>query len=134
MKAQGGKSGIVLAIRAPKGAPAAGGPQDTEGLDSPESGSGEDCVPLAALAMPDSESGDQMTNPEVGDKVNYQIQGTVTRIEGENAYVKRESVNGQPVDEESGEEEPSPEDQANQADQSERQDLSGMADKMGGMS
>lgn len=62
-----------------------------------KSGNPEDCVPLAALAMPDGEQGDQMANPEVGDKVSYTIEGAVTRIDGDQAYVKRESVNGQPL-------------------------------------
>jgi len=89
----------------------------------------EDCVPLAALGMPDADNGDQMANPEVGDKVSYQSEGTISRIEGEKAYVKRESVNGEPVAEAEDH------DQAaeDQADQGERYELGGMAGKMGGL-
>lgn len=94
-------------------------------------GAGEDCVSLSSLAMPDGEAGDQMANPEVGDKVNYQIEGTVTRIEGDNAYVKRESVNGKPVGGEAAEEEPDPE---LQADDQERGELGGLAGGMGNLS
>ena len=90
----------------------------------------EDCVPLSALAMPDSENGDQMASPEVGDKVTYSIDGTVTRIEGSNAYVKRDSVNGEPVDEKA--------DSEDAGDQSsESSDGSALRDEaqgMGGMS
>lgn len=89
----------------------------------------EDCVPLSSLAMPDADNADQMANPEVGDKVNYQIEGTVTRIEGDNAYVKRDAINGDPVEgsgEDDGQAEPD-------ADDQEGSDLRGMAEKMGGM-
>lgn len=55
----------------------------------------EDCVPLDALAMPDEQ--EQMQPPSVGDEVNYQVTGKVTRIEGENAYVQKKSINGQEV-------------------------------------
>lgn len=60
-----------------------------------ESAGMEDCIPLSSLATPDAE--EQMTNPEVGDEVNYQVTGKVTRIEGENAYVQKTSINGQKV-------------------------------------
>jgi hypothetical protein len=105
--------------------------------DAPKSdepmGSGEDCISLSSLAMPDAENGDQMANPTVGDKVNYQVEGTVTRIEGDNAYVKRETINGQPVDDEDSEagEDPNAPDSD---DDQEREQLGGMADQMGGMS
>lgn len=55
----------------------------------------EDCIPLTALAQPDQT--EQMANPEVGDLVTYTVEGTVTRVEGENAYVQRKAVNGQEV-------------------------------------
>lgn len=85
-----------------------GGPPEggTPNMDAPMAA--EDCVSLASLAMPDEEQGDQMANPEVGDKVNYMVDGTVTRIEGDNAYVKREAVNGKPVEEESAAEDQTP--------------------------
>lgn len=59
--------------------------------------SGEVCVPLAAVALPGV--GDQMgaVNPAPGDPVEFQATGTVTRIEGGNAYVKLDTANGQPV-------------------------------------
>lgn len=63
--------------------------------ESEPMGGGEDCIPTDALAMPDEK--EQMQPPEVGDEVNYQVTGTVTRIEGDNAYVKRKTVNGQEV-------------------------------------
>lgn len=57
----------------------------------------EDCVPVSALAMPDEK--EQMQPPAVGDKVSYQVDGTISRIEGENAYIKKTSVNGEEIDE-----------------------------------
>lgn len=125
--------GPTVAIALPKGAPVDGAQQDTEGLGAPEDmDSGEDCVPLKSLAMPDAENGDQMANPEVGDRVGYQVEGTVTRIEGEDAYVKRESINGEPVDDS----DENNSDQSGQpaGDDQERQELGGMADQLGGMS
>lgn len=56
----------------------------------------EDCIPVSLLAMPDE--GEQMQTPAVGDKVSYNIDGTVTRIEGDQAYIKRDAINGQKVD------------------------------------
>jgi hypothetical protein len=47
-------------------------------------------VPLAALAI-DSE------NPQPGDPVDFQVSGTLDRIEGDLAYVRAESINGQPL-------------------------------------
>lgn len=55
-----------------------------------------DRVPLMALAMPDD--GEQMATPAVGDLVNYQVTGRITSIEGEQAIVQRDSVNGQPLE------------------------------------
>lgn len=55
----------------------------------------EDCVPLNTLSSPGEN--DEMTNPSVGDLVQYQKEGKVTRIEGDNAYVKVNSVNGKPL-------------------------------------
>ena len=56
----------------------------------------EDCVSLSALQMPDE--GEQMQAPAIGDEVNYQVTGRVTRIEGDKAYVQKTSVNGQQVE------------------------------------
>jgi len=55
----------------------------------------EICVDLQALAMPDEK--DQMQPPAVGDKVQANVEGTVSRIEGDKAYVTMEAVNGQKV-------------------------------------
>lgn len=55
----------------------------------------EDCVSLSALAMPGDD--EQMAAPELGDKVQYTVEGTISRIEGDNAYITREAVNGEPV-------------------------------------
>ena len=57
----------------------------------------EFCVPLATLSMPGE--GDQMTPPEVGDVVTASVEGKVTKIDGDNAYVKPTSINGKPIDE-----------------------------------
>jgi hypothetical protein len=56
----------------------------------------EDCIPLSSLSMPDDQ--EQMQNPEVGDMVNYSVEGKVTRIEGENAYVQKTAINGNKVE------------------------------------
>ena len=52
-----------------------------------------DMVPLNLLSMPDDQ--DQMQPPEVGDVVNYQVTGKVVAIEGGNATIQRQSINGQ---------------------------------------
>lgn len=121
----------MVAIGMPKSAPADGAQNDTEDPNGEEMGN-EDCVSLSSLAMPDPENGDQMATPSVGDRVNYTVEGTVSRIEGENAYVKRETVNGQPVAEEG--QGAGDESQGDEGDAQERDQLGGMADQMGGMS
>lgn len=68
-----------------------------EMAETPASHSLEQCVPLASLGVPGE--GEQMENPEVGDQVNFEVAGKVTRIEGDKAYVMPESFNGQPVEE-----------------------------------
>lgn len=55
------------------------------------------CVPLSALQMPGED--EHMNTPGVGDKVTFQAEGTVSRIEGDEAYVKPESANGKPLNE-----------------------------------
>ena len=56
-------------------------------------GSGYVCrVPLDLL----SEDG---VPPQEGDSVDYSVTGTVQSVDAENAEIKIESVNGQPVDE-----------------------------------
>jgi hypothetical protein len=52
-----------------------------------------DTVPLDLLSMPDDQ--EQMQPPEVGDVVNYQVTGKVVAIEGDDAKVQRQSINGQ---------------------------------------
>ena len=63
---------------------------EKHGMDSQE-----DCVPVSALSQPGED--EQMNPPSVGDLVQFQKEGTVTRIEGDNAYVKVNSVNGKPL-------------------------------------
>jgi len=55
----------------------------------------QDTVPVGALAMPDER--EQMTPPEVGDEVSYQVTGRVTAINGELATIERATVNGQEI-------------------------------------
>lgn len=69
-----------------------------DGMDTPEHkpmSGGEWCVPVTALQMPGED--EQMTTPGVGDKVQFQAEGTLTRIEGDNAYIKPEAANGKPL-------------------------------------
>lgn len=55
----------------------------------------EDAVPLDALSQPDEQ--EAMTPPAVGDKVSYSKEGTVSRIDGNKAFVTVTHVNGQEV-------------------------------------
>ena len=137
-----GPPGLMLAIGVPKGggkgAPPGPGPgPDGAGPDDAGAPSGvptTDTVPLDALAMPDAEDGDQMANPQVGDPVTYTVEGHVASIDGDNATVTRDSINGKslegPGDSEPSED-PSQGNQDDQADQNERGALGGMADTMG---
>jgi hypothetical protein len=52
-------------------------------------------VPLKSLAMPGED--DHMNNPEIGDTVEFHGQGKVSGIEGDNALVSLDTVNGDPV-------------------------------------
>ena len=61
----------------------------------PEAAGMEICVPIDSLAMPGQD--EKMNNPGVGDPVQAQVEGTVSRIEGESAYVSVKTVNGKPV-------------------------------------
>lgn len=65
----------------------AGEPKAAGGMEVP--------VPLEALAMPGED--EMMESPAVGDPVQLQAEGKVTRIEGEMAFVMVKSVNGHPV-------------------------------------
>lgn len=57
--------------------------------------SGEICVPLTALAMPDES--EAMQPPADGDKVQGNFEATVSRSEGDKAYIKLTSINGEPL-------------------------------------
>lgn len=81
--------GLIVAIGGKPKPPGAGAP-------SGNNSSNDDCVPLSSLNMPDES--EQMQAPEVGDRVQYTVEGTVSRIDGNEAYVKRETINSQPVD------------------------------------
>lgn len=61
--------------------------------EMPMGGMREVCVPLRALAMPDES--EQMEPPAVGDAIQFNGEGKVSRIEGDNAYVTLSAVNGQ---------------------------------------
>lgn len=100
------------------------GPADTEGQAAPDlvvaigakdKGQGDmgnlDCVPLSALRMPDET--EQLQSPEIGDKVQYVVEGCVKKITGDNAYVERETINGQPAEDNK---EPTPTDPQYQSD------------------
>jgi len=105
-----------------------------EGNEAAEASSGamEQCLPASALAMPDGENQEELASPEVGDTVDYQVQGKVSRVEGGNVYVMPTSINGNPVEESTPEEaaEPSPEEK----DASDLAELQDMAQKQGPMS
>ncbi len=83
-----------------------------------------DSVPLESLAMPDDS--EQMTPPEVGDEVNYQVTGKVVSIEGGVAQVQKTSINGQPVADTDGDQD------ADSPDNDE--DAQGLRTEAGGMS
>ena len=55
-----------------------------------ESAEATHCVPLAALTI-------DGTAPDVGDPVDYTVKGTITKIEGAEAYVTPEMINDQPA-------------------------------------
>lgn len=52
----------------------------------------EICVPTKALAL-DGEQG--AVNPAVGDEVDFSGTATVTRIEGDQAYLAPKTINGE---------------------------------------
>ena len=55
-------------------------------------------VPLDSLSMPGED--DKMNAPAIGDPVQVQAEGTVTKIEGQIAFVSFKSINGKPIDSE----------------------------------
>ena len=67
-------------------------------MAQPEIGGQEVCIPLKALAQPDD--ADAMVTPEQGDSVTFTTDAVITRIEGENAYLKPSAINGTPIGEE----------------------------------
>jgi hypothetical protein len=91
--------------------------------EMPSMANGEMCVPLDALAMPGED--EQLTNPEPGDPVTFNVGGKVSRVEGSNAYVTPETVNGKPV-EKAADQGPAPESGA-------MAELEGMANSQGYM-
>ncbi len=68
--------------------------------DSDDMDGGEVCVPLAALSQPDDK--DTLQTPKVGDSGTMTVDFTVTKIDGDNAYVKPSAVNGTAVGEDAG--------------------------------
>jgi hypothetical protein len=77
---------------------------------TPEGGNGDVAVAIDTL------NADDGTSPAVGDDVDVQVQGKVSRIEGDCAYVTPETCNGKPPPEMSGDNAGSLRDQAQQAD------------------
>lgn len=112
----------LLNYDSPAGLPAGMGSDGDSDGDSDMVG-GEQCLPLSMLAQPDSE--DQMQAPEVGDTGSMTVEYEVTRIDGQNAYIKPKAINGQPIPAEA--EKPTPEDE----DESEGNSLRGEAEAMG---
>lgn len=104
--------------------PPRGPMQEAGELDDGEMDSSEVCIPLKALAQPDDQ--DQVQTPAVGDSVNFSTDGTITRIDGDNAYVKASAVNGVPLDDGSDE----VQNPDSQTPDSEGTDLQGIAQQM----
>jgi hypothetical protein len=71
-------------------------------------------VPLASLSQPDE--GEKMQAPGEGDAISMQVEATVARVEGDQAFIKVTAINGKPLDDEAEEaatdEAPSMDDQA----------------------
>lgn len=63
----------------------------------PTGGGSELPVPLSSLAQPDDT--EQMQSPAQGDTITFTVEATISRIDGETAYVKPSSINGNPLDE-----------------------------------
>ena len=62
---------------------------------SPSPASTTVTVPLSALASPGED--EQMQTPAVGDLVQFQYEGKIASVQGDNAVVALESVNGKPL-------------------------------------
>lgn len=65
------------------------------GGEMPSMPSAEICVPLSALAI--SGDGEEAVAPEPGDQVAVQIEGKVSRVEGNCVFIKAETANGEPM-------------------------------------
>lgn len=63
-----------------------------QNVEPPDEASGDTdlCANLSTLAV-------QGTPPAVGDMVSVTVEGTVTRIDGEHAYITPEKINGEDV-------------------------------------
>lgn len=61
----------------------------------PAAKSNEICVPVSALAI--TGEGEEQVAPEPGDRVSVQIEGKVSRVEGDNVYLAAEMANGEPM-------------------------------------
>ncbi len=68
---------------------------DKPDTTEPQMGAEEVCIPLKALSQPDDS--DVMVTPEAGDSVTFSTDAVITRIDGENAYLKPSAINGQPI-------------------------------------
>lgn len=53
-------------------------------------------VPLDALSQPNEQ--EQMEAPEQGDSGTMQVEFTVSRIEGETAFIRPTAINGKPIE------------------------------------
>ena len=110
---------LIIGMGVPKHiAPPNAGPGNRPGAGIGQNG--EICVPLSSLAQPDAN--DQMQTPEEGDTVTMQVEATVDHIEGNDAYIKPTSINGNAI----------PENPADQADASDDEEPSDEADEAEG--
>lgn len=80
------------------------------------------CVPLSSLAQPDDR--EALQTPAAGDTVSLQVDATVDRIEGDQAYLTLTAVNGKPLEAEARPELPEA------AEQREGEELRGLAAEM----
>lgn len=77
------------------------------GIGKTPTGNPTATVPVDAL----SEDG---VPPEENDKVSFSVEGTVQSVSGQNATISIDSINGEPVGEESGESDQDEENEQNQ--------------------
>jgi hypothetical protein len=69
--------------------------KDAPKPDMEQGGMSEVCVPINSLKRPGED--EQMQNPAEGDVVSLYAEGKVSRIDGDNAYIQVDSVNGKPM-------------------------------------